>query len=64
MSNLLFYWAGAAFMTLWVVTSRDERYPATTLTELMTILLWPVFLVVLAICIVWILCTGRLPWQK
>ena len=66
MSGLAFYWAGAAFMALWVVSSRrgEAQYNVSTLAEFMTIILWPFFLVVLAICILWVLFTGRLPWQR
>lgn len=66
MSGFAFYWTGAAFMAMWVVSSRrkDGQNEVSVIVEFCTVLLWPVFLIVLTICIVWLLLTGRLPWQR
>ena len=66
MTELAFYWTGVVFMALWVVSSRreDSQYTVSTFSEFITIILWPFFLVVLAICIIWIVLTGKLPWQR
>lgn len=66
MSGFVFYWAGAAFVATWVISSRreDGQNEVSVIVEFCAVLLWPFFLAVLTICFAWLLLTGRLPWQR
>lgn len=64
MSTFAFYWTGAAFMAVWVISSRDKDHEVSVFSELFVIVIWPVFAVVLGVCMIWLLTTGRLPWQR
>ena len=66
MSELSFYCAGATFMAMWVVASRrsDHKYDVSWMTEVAMIIMWPLSLTFLVLTILWLLLTGRLPWQR
>jgi len=51
-------------MAVWVISSRDKDHEVSVFSELFVILIWPVFAVALGVCMIWLLTTGRLPWQK